>query len=160
LAGALIGGVSAAHFLVAERQPTPPTDAGRAEEAKKPVAADIVRKVRESQAWVGKVKSLSVRFEGTRTTPGGYARVKGKKGMQEPIEIAFDPHRFRRASGRKGFREDERVCVWDGKRATLWYRQEGIDHDNVILGPRPEEVSGEDLWDGTCWLWLQPHNFW
>src|SRR5262249_12421422 len=131
----LIGGLCSAPLLSQDRTPTA---AARAAPAVPPTAPDLVRQVRAGQEWVGPVKSLSVRVEGTwRTTPG-------RKGLDQTIEIAFAGRRLRHAYASKGFGES--VSVWDGRHATKWYRYDVADQDNVILSARREDV-GEALWE-------------
>ena len=61
-----------------------------------PAAADLVRKVRQGQEWIGKAKTFHVRFEGKcltwNRTPDRKA-LAGRKEQIEKVEIAFDADR-------------------------------------------------------------------
>lgn len=144
--------------------PAQPTEApmfatGQAE----PVAADLVRKVRQGQEWIGKAKTFHVRFEGRRLTwdrsPDRKA-LAGRKELVERAEIAFDAdHRMTCRNEWIGLSRD--VRVWDGTRATVWshYHEQG---DDLFLLSRRKSDVGDNLFghSATTWLWNQPHTFW
>lgn len=145
--GAAVGGFWLARPPEKER-PTPERSATVAAPAE---AADLVRKVRQNQAWATKAKTLRVRFEGKRLSPG-----EGKE-LIEKLEIAFDERRLLRRFEWKDFYSELRV--WDGKRATVRLRHAGAEPDSFILSAKHDPVS-EDLLAHTFWLWNQPHSFW
>ncbi len=148
----LVGGVCAAPLLSGGGTPTAaaPADAPpTAPPAAKPDAAELVRKVRASQAWLHKAKSFAARLEGKRTnTATG-------KVLPESYEIAFDSRRLRHVWASKGLHEHERV--WDGQRSVQRFRLEG--REQLALGKQRDDVASEML-GGLFWLWLHPHAFW
>jgi thiol-disulfide isomerase/thioredoxin len=143
----LIGGLCAAPLLSGDKTAKERGPAA-APPAPKPAAADLVRKLREDQAWLTRAKRFEARLEGTRTTYDG-------KVLPETYEIAFDARRLRHVWAMKGLHEHERV--WDGKRATTRYRDAG--GEIFSFSAKMEDVGGEML-GGLHWLWMQPHTFW
>jgi RNA polymerase sigma factor (sigma-70 family) len=148
----LIGGFCAVTMLWGKKPvappatPAPPPVAKRAAE---PAAPDLVRKVRDGQAWLLKAKSFSVRLEGKRTSS------YDNKTFSETMEIAFEGRRLRHSMIWKGLDQDRRI--WDGQRATMWGENAG--GKRFIFSSDPREV-GSVLFDGLYWLWMQPHTFW
>jgi RNA polymerase sigma factor (sigma-70 family) len=127
--------------------PRPAEDkAARVKPAKAP---DLVRAIRQSQAWIHQVKSLSIRLEG---------KVAGSKGKEYPevMLTAFDGKRLRHSFGRKGLAEQ--LNVWDGKRAITWFREEGSPARYFFSSDAND--AGEIMSNGLVWLWGQPHTFW
>jgi RNA polymerase sigma factor (sigma-70 family) len=129
--------------------PSPKPAQDRAAGVKPARAPELVRAIRQDQAWIHKVKSLSLRFEG---------KVADGKGKEYPevMVTAFDGKRLRHSFGRKGLAEQ--LNVWDGKRAITWFREEGNPARYVLS--RDVNDAGEIMSNGLPWLWGQPHTFW
>jgi RNA polymerase sigma factor (sigma-70 family) len=126
--------------------------AGPREAPDRPVqAADLIRQVRRSQAWIHDVKSLSLRLVGTHKDP-----VKDHE-VPETYEIRFDGSRLGRSFTRDGLNQEARF--WDGKRGVIRYKTPGTGRETFVLFPNACDI-GDAVLDNIYWLWGEPHTFW
>jgi thiol-disulfide isomerase/thioredoxin len=114
-------------------------------------AAELVRSFRKSQEWIHDVHSMSLRMEGKRIEPP-----TGRQ-FAEMCEVAFDRSRLRSSFGVK--RVTHELRIWDGKRGTYYSKPPGAETGSFMLSASAYDI-GDYMFDGTYWLWLQPHTFW
>jgi thiol-disulfide isomerase/thioredoxin len=114
-------------------------------------AAELVRSFRKSQEWIHNVHAMSLRMEGQRVEP-----LTGRR-FAETVEVGFDRSRLRSSIAVKGLTHELRV--WDGRRATCYSVPHRAEVGSFILSSSAYDI-GDYMFDGTYWLWLQPHNFW
>jgi RNA polymerase sigma factor (sigma-70 family) len=135
-------------LVVQARYRAKPAD-DRTTRSRPATAPDLVRALRQDQAWIHKVKSLSLRFEG---------KVADGKGKEYPevVVVGFDSQRLRHSFARKGLAEQ--LNTWDGKRSITWFREEG--HPERYIISRDLQHAADAMPGGLLWLWGQPHTFW
>jgi len=154
----------------------PATSAGAAE----PDAASLVRQVRDREAWIDRVESLSIKavqhwertpkglelsrrrlekdFPGTRPENDPNLR----KDLRYTIELAFDRKRIRLRVHDEGYSDDLRV--WDGDRFILQNRYAdwpGLrpDQDGTLY-KRDLSMLSWLVWTNFSCFRAAPHVFW
>ena len=122
-------------------------------------AAELVRRVRESENWIHGVDSLWIRGQGkTIKSPKGAAAARakglGSKAGTFPfsLEIAFDKQRiyFRRdVPGRRNW-----LYVWDGEQSIYVCHNETAKPKPELsysFGPNPDDIFGGELFTYLSW---------
>ncbi len=140
-------------------------------------AADLVRGVREREAWIERVKSLQIEAEVVwETSPEGVAHRRKallrqfpgadvdkspdlRPGKTQRVELAFDRTRVR--LGEKYLGDYEDIRSWDGTRFVLHNRYErSPDRDGFLINRDPARWLNWLLWIDFPAFRGGPHRFW